>query len=91
MSTIKFTSFPVGTCLANLTLAKFPLPIVLSSLYLPMCGSSDERLREDPRVLGTAAAPLPPPPIDVLLLEVTSLPCKKSITKFKYLNKKQQI
>ena len=29
------TSCPVGMCLASLTLAKFPLPIVLTSLYLP--------------------------------------------------------
>lgn len=41
------TSFPVGTCLASLTLAKLPLPMVLSSLYLPMCGSSDVRLLDD--------------------------------------------
>lgn len=35
-----FTSFPVGTCLASLTLAKFPLPIVFMRRYLPMCTSS---------------------------------------------------
>lgn len=34
------TSFPVGTCFANFTLAKLPLPIVLSNLYLPIVGSS---------------------------------------------------
>uniref|UniRef100_A0A8D8M7K7 Uncharacterized protein n=1 Tax=Cacopsylla melanoneura TaxID=428564 RepID=A0A8D8M7K7_9HEMI len=43
------TSFPVGTCLASLTLAKFPFPIVLSSLYLPMWGSSRSR-RDDSRL-----------------------------------------
>uniref|UniRef100_A0A915JNI5 Secreted protein n=1 Tax=Romanomermis culicivorax TaxID=13658 RepID=A0A915JNI5_ROMCU len=43
------TSLPVGKCLANLTLAKFPLPIVFNSLYLPMCGSSEARLRDDTR------------------------------------------
>lgn len=42
------TSFPVGMCLASLTLAKFPFPIVLSSLYFPMWGSSPVR-REDIR------------------------------------------
>jgi hypothetical protein len=30
------TSFPVGMCLASLTLAKFPLPMVLRRRYLPM-------------------------------------------------------
>lgn len=34
------TSFPVGTCLANFTLAKLPLPMVLSNLYFPIVGSS---------------------------------------------------
>ena len=34
------TSLPVGMCLASLTLAKFPFPIVLSNLYFPMWGSS---------------------------------------------------
>ena len=34
------TSLPVGMCLANLTLAKFPFPMVFRSRYLPMCGSS---------------------------------------------------
>ena len=80
-----FTSFPVGTCLASLTLAKLPLPMVLSSLYLPMCGSSDERLRDDPRVLVTVEAPLPPPtpppppapPVELLFV-AASLPCKKT-------------
>lgn len=85
-----FTSFPVGTCLASLTLAKLPLPMVLSSLYLPICGSSDERLRDDPRVLVTVEAPLPPPtpppppptppppppPVELLFV-AASLPCKK--------------
>lgn len=46
---VLFTSFPVGTCLASLTLAKFPLPIVLIRRYLPMWTSSafevEERLR----------------------------------------------
>lgn len=49
------TSFPVGICLANLTLAKLPLPMVLSSRYLPMCGSSEVRLREE--------GVRPPPPV----------------------------
>lgn len=85
-----FTSFPVGTCLASLTLAKLPLPMVLSSLYLPICGSSDERLRDDPRVLVTVEAllppptpppppptpPPPPPPVELLFV-AASLPCKK--------------
>lgn len=86
-----FTSFPVGTCLASLTLAKLPLPMVLSSLYLPMCGSSDERLRDDPRVLVTVEAPLPPPtpppppptpppPVELLLV-AASLPCKNKAKK----------
>lgn len=43
------TSFPVGTCLASFTLAKFPLPIVFSNLYLPMWGSSEVRLLEESR------------------------------------------
>jgi len=82
-----FTSFPVGTCLASLTLAKFPLPIVLSSLYLPMCGSSDERLRDDPRDMTATGAlpvlppPAPPPPIPPtaeLLLVAASLPCNEN-------------
>lgn len=34
------TSLPVGTCLASFTLAKLPLPIVFSSLYFPIVGSS---------------------------------------------------
>lgn len=34
------TSLPVGKCFASFTLAKLPLPIVLSSLYLPIVGSS---------------------------------------------------
>ena len=34
------TSCPVGMCLASLTLAKFPFPIVLSSLYFPTYTSS---------------------------------------------------
>ena len=34
------TSCPVGMCLASLTLAKFPLPMVLSSLYFPTYISS---------------------------------------------------
>ena len=34
------TSLPVGTCLASFTFAKFPLPIVLMSLYFPIWGSS---------------------------------------------------
>ena len=38
------TSFPVGICLASLTLAKFPFPIVLSNRYFPICGSSPVRL-----------------------------------------------
>lgn len=33
------TSLPVGTCFANFTLAKFPLPIVFSNLYFPICSS----------------------------------------------------
>ena len=37
---LKQTSLPVGTCFANLTLAKFPFPMVFMSLYFPMCGSS---------------------------------------------------
>lgn len=82
---IRFTSFPVGTCLASLTLAKFPLPMVLSSLYLPMCGSSDERLRDDPRVLVTAEALLPPPPVELLLFVTASLPCEHTNeTRFRY-------
>lgn len=40
------TSLPVGTCFANFTLAKLPLPIVFNSLYLPMC-SSPGRHRSD--------------------------------------------
>lgn len=55
------TSFPVGTCLASLTLAKFPLPMVLSSLYLPMWGSSEVRLLE----------------LETLPAVVLSLPCNK--------------
>lgn len=84
--TTGLTSFPVGTCLASLTLAKLPLPIVLSSLYLPMCGSSDERLRDDPREIIPAEAPPPPPalllppppppPVELLLLVAASLPCE---------------
>lgn len=35
------TSFPVGICLANLTFAKFPFPMVLSRRYFPMWGSSE--------------------------------------------------
>ena len=46
------TSLPVGICLASLTLAKLPLPMVLSSRYLPMCGSSPVR-RPDTRELGS--------------------------------------
>ena len=49
------TSFPVGICLASLTLAKLPFPMVLSNRYLPMCGSSDVRPEElvaDAVVLG---------------------------------------
>lgn len=38
------TSLPVGKCLANFTLAKLPLPMVLSNLYFPMVGSSPARL-----------------------------------------------
>jgi len=86
-----FTSFPVGTCLASLTLAKLPLPMVLSSLYLPICGSSDERLRDDPRVLVTVEAPLPPPtpppppptpppPVELLFV-AASLPYKNKAEK----------
>ena len=37
------TSLPVGMCLASFTLAKLPFPIVFSSRYFPMCGSSPVR------------------------------------------------
>ena len=33
---LQLTSLPVGTCLASLTFAKFPLPIVLINRYLPI-------------------------------------------------------
>lgn len=42
------TSFPVGTCFANFTLAKLPLPIVFNSLYLPMCSSPGRHLNDTP-------------------------------------------
>uniref|UniRef100_A0A6B0UY11 Putative secreted protein n=1 Tax=Ixodes ricinus TaxID=34613 RepID=A0A6B0UY11_IXORI len=48
------TSLPVGTCLASFTLAKLPLPMVLSSRYRPMWGSSEVRLREDAVVRGAS-------------------------------------
>ena len=49
----KLTSRPVGICLANLTLAKFPFPMVFMSLYLPIWTSSvlDELDRPRERVL----------------------------------------
>ena len=53
---MKVTSRPVGTCLANLTLAKLPLPMVLISRYLPMCGSSRPRLRDDATRGGVTAS-----------------------------------
>ena len=37
------TSLPVGMCLASFTLAKLPFPMVLSSRYFPMWGSSPVR------------------------------------------------
>lgn len=55
-SKTKFTSRPVGTCLASLTLAKLPLPMVLISRYLPMCGSSRPRFRDDVRRGGVIAS-----------------------------------
>lgn len=59
------TSFPVGTCLASLTLAKLPFPMVLRSLYFPMVGSSPARvlLRVDAvpiRVEGSTEVSFPP-------------------------------
>ena len=44
------TSWPVGKCRANFTLAKFPLPIVFISRYFPM-GCSMSVLRPDGRRL----------------------------------------
>uniref|UniRef100_A0A2M4D6C8 Putative secreted protein n=1 Tax=Anopheles darlingi TaxID=43151 RepID=A0A2M4D6C8_ANODA len=44
------TSLLVGTCLASFTLAKLPLPIVFSSLYLPMCSSPDLHRAVVPRI-----------------------------------------
>lgn len=38
------TSLPVGTCLASFTFAKFPFPIVLRSLYFPICSSAGRHL-----------------------------------------------
>ncbi len=58
------TSWPVGMCLASLTLAKFPFPIVFSSLYFPTYTSSpggldelDFDLPEDPPPLLPELAP----------------------------------
>lgn len=45
MSTL--TSCPVGMCLASFTFAKFPFPMVLSSLYLPTYTSSPGGREED--------------------------------------------
>lgn len=42
------TSLPVGTCFANFTLAKLPLPIVFNNLYLPMCSSPGRHLNDTP-------------------------------------------
>ena len=56
-----FTSFPVGTCLASLTLAKFPLPMVLMRRYFPMWGSSE-------RFLGTDGCRM-------AVLTLSSVPC----------------
>ncbi len=41
------TSRPVGICFANLTFAKFPLPIVLTNRYFPICGSFGSRILLD--------------------------------------------
>ncbi len=41
------TSRPVGICFANLTFAKFPLPMVLTNRYLPICGSLGSRILLD--------------------------------------------
>lgn len=47
-----------------------------------MCGSSDERLRDDARVLVTTDA-LPPPVVE-LLLGAASLLCEKKNVLIKY-------
>lgn len=60
------TSLPVGICLASFTLAKFPLPMVFSNRYFPMCGSSEVRLEElriDADALPEPPPPPPPPPL----------------------------
>lgn len=44
------TSCPVGMCFANLTLAKFPFPIVLTNLYFPTYTSSPGGLEEEGRL-----------------------------------------
>ena len=58
------TSCPVGMCLASLTLAKLPFPMVFSSLYFPTYTSSpggleelDFDLPEDPPPLLPELAP----------------------------------
>lgn len=58
------TSLPVGTCFANLTLAKLPLPIVFKSLYFPMWGSSVVRVRPEALFAGTMPVPVPPPCVE---------------------------
>lgn len=59
------TSCPVGMCFASLTLAKFPLPIVLTSLYLPTYTSSPGGRDEDDdgrlRLLDEEEEEVPPP------------------------------
>ena len=53
------TSCPVGMCLASLTLAKFPFPIVFTSLYFPTYISSPGGLLEVPFDLDEDPPPLP--------------------------------
>lgn len=67
------TSLPVGMCLASFTFAKLPLPMVLSSRYLPMCGSSEVRRDELRAEADALPVPAPPPPPPLLL---PSDPCK---------------
>lgn len=52
--------------MASFTLAKLPLPMVLSNRYFPMCGSSEVRrdeLRTDADALPELPPPPPPPPL----------------------------
>lgn len=82
-SNIYRTSFPVGICLANFTLAKLPLPMVFSNRYFPMCGSSEVR-REELRTDAEALLETPPPP-PPLLLPSDPLQSKKKNNKNKTL------